>query len=667
MSLGKRSEAMGHLTTWSARRARAASGASDPQDVPEAPALNAERTSPRGGSIRARCSGGAAARRPSASRSAAASPRSASCAASRSTSSPRARRSRAARSSGSSRAPSTRSPTASCAASCAPSPTRSASTRDEAVVRMLGRARGRRRGAARGGGARAWRCSRAVLGRRAAARARARPAARDALGASSPPAVRPTTCSGATRSARSPSERRAAAPPPRRAATRARPNRAAAIRWSARACRGPAAENTHAVILRSVDFGESDRIVHLLVPEHGRAHRDREGRAPQHAALPGHARPVQPPARARSSAAARAIGAARAGACSCATTRRCARDAARFALGCYLLELLDRLAPEGGARRDIAAPVRFALDALAAIAAHRPDRRAARDPRAARARRARAAPRAAPLRRAAAASSRASSAVALPRRRTAGRCAARAPRGARGVVPVHLGHAARARARARARRCDRLDRLSCPPRALDEARTAPRPLPALPRRRRAAQPARSSSACSTSRVASTPGAARMTPARFRTLRPPWDARRGPCRAGAMTGDSAARARAAWKISSRCARGAASSSRRARSTAGSTASGTTGRSASSSSSNLKALWWQRVVRERDDVEGIDSAIIAHPRTWEASGHVEHFSDPMVDCRACKKRFRADQLDDVAPVHARARARRSTTSPSRATST
>jgi len=62
-------------------------------------------------------------------------------------------------------------------------------------------------------------------------------------------------------------------------------------------------------------------------------------------------------------------------------------------------------------------------------------------------------------------------------------------------------------------------------------------------------------------------------------------------------------------------------------------------------NLKAAWWQRVVRERDDVVGIDSAIISHPRTWEASGHVDHFSDPMVDCRACKRRFRADQLDDA----------------------
>ena len=68
-------------------------------------------------------------------------------------------------------------------------------------------------------------------------------------------------------------------------------------------------------------------------------------------------------------------------------------------------------------------------------------------------------------------------------------------------------------------------------------------------------------------------------------------------------------------------------------------------------NLKACWWQRVVRERADVEGMDSAIVAHPRTWDASGHTEHFSDPMVDCRACKKRFRADQLDDSGPCSAR----------------
>ncbi|MDJ0786673.1 MAG: glycine--tRNA ligase [Myxococcota bacterium] len=64
-------------------------------------------------------------------------------------------------------------------------------------------------------------------------------------------------------------------------------------------------------------------------------------------------------------------------------------------------------------------------------------------------------------------------------------------------------------------------------------------------------------------------------------------------------------------------------------------------------NLKAFWWRRMVRERDDVEGIDSAIITHPRTWEASGHVANFSDPMVDCRDCKRRFRADQLDQPCP--------------------
>ncbi len=67
--------------------------------------------------------------------------------------------------------------------------------------------------------------------------------------------------------------------------------------------------------------------------------------------------------------------------------------------------------------------------------------------------------------------------------------------------------------------------------------------------------------------------------------------------------------------------------------------------------VKAFWWQRMVRDRDDVVGIDSAIITHPRTWDASGHTENFSDPMVDCRACKKRFRADQLDDAGRCDAR----------------
>ena len=69
-------------------------------------------------------------------------------------------------------------------------------------------------------------------------------------------------------------------------------------------------------------------------------------------------------------------------------------------------------------------------------------------------------------------------------------------------------------------------------------------------------------------------------------------------------------------------------------------------------NLKALWWQRTVRERDDVEGLDSSIICHPRTWEASGHLEHFGDQLVDCRACKRRFRADQIEGAEPCDARA---------------
>ena len=61
------------------------------------------------------------------------------------------------------------------------------------------------------------------------------------------------------------------------------------------------------------------------------------------------------------------------------------------------------------------------------------------------------------------------------------------------------------------------------------------------------------------------------------------------------------------------------------------------------SNIKAAWWQTMVRERDDVVGLDSSIIANPQTWVASGHVANFNDPMVDCRLCKKRFRADQVD------------------------
>jgi glycyl-tRNA synthetase len=65
-------------------------------------------------------------------------------------------------------------------------------------------------------------------------------------------------------------------------------------------------------------------------------------------------------------------------------------------------------------------------------------------------------------------------------------------------------------------------------------------------------------------------------------------------------------------------------------------------------NIKNLWWSAVVQERDDVVGIDASIIMNPKVWEASGHVATFTDPMVDCRNCKHRFRADHLDsDVCP--------------------
>jgi glycyl-tRNA synthetase len=61
-------------------------------------------------------------------------------------------------------------------------------------------------------------------------------------------------------------------------------------------------------------------------------------------------------------------------------------------------------------------------------------------------------------------------------------------------------------------------------------------------------------------------------------------------------------------------------------------------------NVKAEWWRAIVQERDDVVGLDSAILQAPRTWEASGHLESFTDPLVDCRTCGQRFRADHLED-----------------------
>src|SRR6201985_3547476 len=63
-------------------------------------------------------------------------------------------------------------------------------------------------------------------------------------------------------------------------------------------------------------------------------------------------------------------------------------------------------------------------------------------------------------------------------------------------------------------------------------------------------------------------------------------------------------------------------------------------------NVKAQWWRALLQERDDVVALDSAIIQHPMTWVASGHLAGFTDPLVDCRTCKLRFRADQLEFAA---------------------
>ncbi len=59
-------------------------------------------------------------------------------------------------------------------------------------------------------------------------------------------------------------------------------------------------------------------------------------------------------------------------------------------------------------------------------------------------------------------------------------------------------------------------------------------------------------------------------------------------------------------------------------------------------NVKEAWWRAMVRERPDIVGLDAAILMSPQVWEASGHLRNFTDPLVDCRECKQRFREDQL-------------------------
>jgi glycyl-tRNA synthetase len=62
-------------------------------------------------------------------------------------------------------------------------------------------------------------------------------------------------------------------------------------------------------------------------------------------------------------------------------------------------------------------------------------------------------------------------------------------------------------------------------------------------------------------------------------------------------------------------------------------------------NVKDAWWRRVVYERDDMEGLDAAILMNPATWVASGHLENFNDPLADCKKCKHRFKLDNAGDL----------------------
>jgi glycyl-tRNA synthetase len=67
-------------------------------------------------------------------------------------------------------------------------------------------------------------------------------------------------------------------------------------------------------------------------------------------------------------------------------------------------------------------------------------------------------------------------------------------------------------------------------------------------------------------------------------------------------------------------------------------------------NIKRAWWKAVVQERDDMVGLDAAIIMNPTVWKASGHLDTFADPMVDCKECRRRFRADELARHVPASA-----------------
>ncbi|MDP1710692.1 MAG: glycine--tRNA ligase, partial [candidate division WWE3 bacterium] len=67
-------------------------------------------------------------------------------------------------------------------------------------------------------------------------------------------------------------------------------------------------------------------------------------------------------------------------------------------------------------------------------------------------------------------------------------------------------------------------------------------------------------------------------------------------------------------------------------------------------NIKKEWWRQMVYEREDVVGLDAAIVMSPQVWKASGHTESFTDPLIECKTCHKRFRADQ-DEATKDHER----------------
>src|SRR5688572_19156448 len=64
-------------------------------------------------------------------------------------------------------------------------------------------------------------------------------------------------------------------------------------------------------------------------------------------------------------------------------------------------------------------------------------------------------------------------------------------------------------------------------------------------------------------------------------------------------------------------------------------------------NIKRLWWKFFVHSRADMVGIDGALLMNPKVWEASGHIETFHDPLIECKKCHTRFRADQVDTKQP--------------------